>query len=197
MKLDLRVRDLKTGSTKNQPFATLDEARIWLKDRPRFVEVLGIASHHVSPEVSNELKALNRPLDEEEERLRKTVESAQAEAQRLQLEEQQRVQAAAVAAQLKEQQTADPNRPLELRYTYRGDLTVTTAGDDREITEAAREAVLAWVAERNEWVESRGQVVGDANLRVYPGPVPDGEERIVSGTFIPVTASKSNASPSD
>ena len=190
MKLDLRVRDLKTGSTKNQPFATLDEARAWLKDRPRFVEVLGIASHHVSPEVSNELKALNRPLDDDEEKLRETVESAQAEAQRLQLEEQQRAQAAAAAVQLAEQQTADPNRPLELRYTYRGDLTVTTAGDDREVTEAAHEAVLAWVAERNEWVAGRGQVVGDANLRVYPGPVPDGEDRIVSGTFIPVTASK-------
>src|SRR5690606_14798125 len=111
-------------------------------------------------------------------------------AQRLQREEQERAQRAVAEAQREELANADPNRPLELRYTFRGDITVTTAGDDRAITEAAREAVMAWVAERNEWVESRGQVVGDANLRVYPGPVPEGAQRIVSGTFIPVTAKK-------
>lgn len=190
MKLDLRVRDLKTGSTKNQAFSSLDEAKAWLQDRPRYVEVLGVASHHLSPETSNELKALNRPLDEEEERLRENVDRAQREAQRLQLEEQQRAQIAAAEAMRSELAEADPNRPLELRYTYRGDITVTTAGDDREVTEAAREAVLAWVAERNEWVASRGQVVGDANLQVFPGPVPEGKSRIVTGTFIPVAAAK-------
>ena len=188
MKLDLRVRDLKTGSTKNQPFASIDEAKEWLRNRPRFTEVLGIASHHVSPEVSNELKGLNRPLDDEEKSLQKGLEASVQEAQRLQLEEQQRIQAAAAEAQRRDIAEADPNRPLELRYTYRGDITVTTPGDERVVTEAAREAVLAWVAERNEWVESRGQVVGDANLKVWPNDVPGGGERVLSGTFIPVSA---------
>lgn len=190
MKLDLRVRDLKTGSTENRPFGSLEEAKVWLRDRPRFTEVLGIASHHVPPEVSAELKELNRPLDDEEKKQVEALDARVAEAQRLQREEQERAQRAAAEAQREELANADPNRPLELRYTFRGDITVTTAGDDRAITEAAREAVMAWVAERNEWVESRGQVVGDANLRVYPGPVPEGAQRIVSGTFIPVTAKK-------
>jgi hypothetical protein len=39
-------------------------------------------------------------------------------------------------------------------------------------------------------VKDRGQVVGDAKVMVWPGPIPasDGGERVKRGTFIPVTA---------
>lgn len=187
MKLDLRVRDLKTGDTKNQPFASFDEAKSWLAARPRFTEVLGVASHNVAREISNELKDANRPLDDEETKLRDALEASVVKAEQLRRDEQARVQAAAAEAEQAALATADPNRPVDLRYTFNGGLMVVTPGDQRPISDEAREAVMAWIAERDEWVESRGQVVGDANLRVWPGPIPDGEERIVSGTFIPVS----------
>jgi hypothetical protein len=44
------------------------------------------------------------------------------------------------------------------------------------------------VAERNEWVAGRGQIVGEANLSVYPAKVPDGDERVKQGKFFPCTA---------
>ena len=34
----------------------------------------------------------------------------------------------------------------------------------------------AWVAERNTWVHRRGQYLVDAQLVVWPGPVPSGDE---------------------
>jgi hypothetical protein len=48
--------------------------------------------------------------------------------------------------------------------------------------------VLAWVHERTEWVTGRGQIVGEAKVTVYPGPVPPKAERIVVGSFVPVSA---------
>ena len=49
--------------------------------------------------------------------------------------------------------------------------------------------MLAWVAERNEWVEGRGQVVGEAKVTVWPGTLPKpGADRVQGGSFIPVTA---------
>ena len=36
--------------------------------------------------------------------------------------------------------------------------------------------VEAWVAERNSWVHRRGQYLVDAQLLVWPGPVPSGDE---------------------
>jgi hypothetical protein len=78
---------------------------------------------------------------------------------------------------------------MEVRWTYRGERTLSDPADERPITEAAREAVLASVSERDEWVRDRGQVVGDARVTAWPGPLPASArgERIRGGTFVPVT----------
>jgi hypothetical protein len=53
----------------------------------------------------------------------------------------------------------------------------------------ARDAVLAWIAERNEWVAARGQTVGECTVKVWPGKMPAKEdERVKEGRFVPVTA---------
>ncbi len=45
------------------------------------------------------------------------------------------------------------------------------------------------MAERQEWVKSRGQIVGEATVTVWPAEMPEGTtERVQSGTFVPVTA---------
>jgi hypothetical protein len=78
---------------------------------------------------------------------------------------------------------------MELRYRFnRADLENTDALDERALTEDAKRAVLAWVHERSEWVAGRGQIVGEAKVTVYPGPVPAKAERVVSGSFVPVSA---------
>ena len=191
MKLDLQIRDLKSGNRAPKAFDSVDSAKAWLKDRPKFSEVLGIASHHVPPEVSNELKQCSRPLDEEEKLLVRELDAAEEAAMRKRAEERMKKDLAAAEKQRADLKDADPNRPLDVRYTFSDGLNNANPMDKREITDAVREAAKAWIEERNTWVESRNQVVGDAKLQIYPGELPDGvTERIVSGTFIPVTAPK-------
>ena len=56
MKLDLQLRDLKTGNTEQKAFESEDDALVWLKKRPQFTAVLGVASHHVPKELNLRLK---------------------------------------------------------------------------------------------------------------------------------------------
>ncbi|MEM9696093.1 MAG: hypothetical protein AAGA56_26350 [Myxococcota bacterium] len=189
MKLDLRLRDLTTGDTRNKPFESVEAAKEWLERRPENVEVLGVASHHVPRDVSDMLKSANRPLDEgERERVAALEKKAEAEAE----VRARAIQEAQVKAAEEEQArlaTADPNRPMAVRYNFREGVVAGNNGDPRAISEVVKAAVLVWVEERNEWVKGRGQIVGEANLKVYPNELPaeaDGE-RILSGTFVPVT----------
>jgi hypothetical protein len=191
MKLDLNIRDLKTGERQQKAFDSEQQALEFLRNRPKYTDVLGVASHHVPPELNKKLREAMRPLDAEEQVLERQLEAAieQAEQQRA---EQQRQRAAQEAAEhRKAMATADPNRPMTIHYRFNRELSLTDAADPRTITDEAREAVTAWVNERNGWVESRGQVVGEANVTVYPGPLPDGvTERVQMGSFVPVTAPK-------
>jgi hypothetical protein len=84
---------------------------------------------------------------------------------------------------------------MDVRYLYNAPLALTDGMDPRPISDEAREAVLAWVAERNEWVEGRGQIVGEAKVTVWPGPIAKaGADRVQGGSFIPVTAPPKPAS---
>ncbi len=193
MKIALHTRSLQSGETAQQVFASEQDAIEWLTQRPRFTEVLGVAGP-IPPEVNDRLKAAMRPLDHEETQLEQQLEAAIEDAARERAEARRKKEAEEAAARKKEMAEADPNRPMELRWTYDSGLSKVVADDPREITEEARQAVMAWVDERQEWVKSRGQVVGDARLTVYPGPLPDGvSERVTMGTFVPVTAPKEDA----
>src|SRR5262249_3108263 len=84
---------------------------------------------------------------------------------------------------------ADPNRPMELRFRFdRTELEKTDPLDERPITDEATKAVRAYVAEREEWVKDRGQMIGEAKVTVYPNTLPAGKERVLYGSFVPVTA---------
>lgn len=186
MKVMLRIRDLRTGILDDQEFESIDKARAWLVKRPPFEEVLGVPTEGVPNEVNQELKKLCRPLDAEEKAASDALD-AKAAAER----EKRRAAQAAEKQLAKEQlaaemKNADPKRPMKVRWTYDGGFV--NVDDDRPITDAAKEAVLAWVRERDEWVEGRGQIVGDATLQVWPEDVPAGEERVArGGTFFPVS----------
>jgi hypothetical protein len=198
IKLDLKVRDLKTGSTGLATFETVEEALTWLASRPRFVDVLGVASHHVPPEVNTQLRAALRPLDDEERALEQRIEQEQEAQAKTLAAERQAAERAAVAEHRRSVAYADPNRPLQLRYRFNAGLSLADPSDTRAISDEARLAAMAWVEERNEWVRGRDQCVGEASLEVWPGAIPAGSrsERVVSGTFVPVTAPRAKTPPS-
>jgi hypothetical protein len=187
-KITLKLQDLARGETSFQTFD--DEAAViaFLRERPPMVDVLGVVFEGLSPEQNARLKAAKRPLDDAEkaaeQRLVTTAGRAVEAAQALRQKEAD----AARAAHREALKNADPNRPMEVRYLYNAELSLTDVEDARPISDEARAAVLAWVAERNEWVEGRGQVVGEAKVTVWPGPIgKKGADRVQGGTFIPVT----------
>lgn len=186
MKVMLRVRDLKTGIFDDQEFSSLEAARAWLVERPRMEQVLGVPTEGIPVEVNQELKKICRPLDEEEKAAADGWEEAERNKRALKMAEQERERAKERAADAAAMANADPKRQMKVRWTY--DHGFANGSDDREVPEVVKEAVLEWIKERNEWVEGRGQIVGDATVMAWPADIPKGEDRIAyGGTFIPVT----------
>ena len=189
-KLDLRVRDLNSGVSSLVSFDSEEAATTWLVARPKFIEVLGVATLEVDHASSNRLKASLRPLDPEEKLLERRLDAAIQAVTREREEEKNRLEREASDAHRVALRGADPNRLMEVHWTFNAEMTLTDLADERPISQEVKDAVLAWVRERDEWVKDRGQVVGDAKVTVWPGAIPasDGGERVKRGTFIPVTA---------
>ncbi len=188
MKILLRVRDLVTDETHDIELPDEAAARMWLIARPHMKQVLGVPTEGVPVEVSHALRDVMRPLDQEEhEAVARHDLARRQEAERLALErmlEAERAEAAE-AARLA---VADPKRPMKVRWSYGAPMAVVGA-DPRPLNDVVQAAVEAWIAERNTWVEGRGQMVGEATVEVYPADVPKGEERVrEGGRFTPVTA---------
>jgi hypothetical protein len=178
MAIELRVKNLESGDPGTVSFDSEDAAAKWLTARPRFVDVLGPASH-MAEDVATRLRALIRPLDADEKALElKGEEARRAAIKALADDEKRRAEMQTV---VDKREIADPDRPMRVRWTYDGGLEVVDKDDTRPITDEARAAVLAWVAERDEWVKERGQMVGDARCTLKKG-------KITEGQFIPVTA---------
>jgi hypothetical protein len=188
-KITLKLKDLKSGETSFGEFEDEEATLAFLKERPRFTDVLGVAFGGLTTEENARLKAAMRPLDDEERAAEKALVEVEAKAADVARAARRKEEEAARAVHRESLKNADPNRPMGVRYRYDTGLDLVDADDPREITAEAREAVLAWVAERNEWVESRNQIVGEAKVIVWPGPLPrPGADRVQSGTFVPVTA---------
>lgn len=187
MKVMLRLRDLTSGTAKYEELESLEKAEAWLRARPKGVEVEGVVFDGLTREQNDSLKAAMRPLDDEEKAAQKSLDEAAQKAR----EERAREQAASLAAEEKADllraATMSPSAQMVVRYHFLEGVTIGDRNDKREVTEAAREAALAWVAERNEWVEDRGQCVGEATIHLFPAEIPKGKSRIVSGTFVPVS----------
>ncbi len=194
MKLSLRVRNLQTGELGTVDFEEEANATVWLRARPRFVEVLGMASDEVPHETSMALRAAMRPLDAEEAKLEAEIVATQRAAieklarDRVEREKRESAAQAGMAGNL------DPNRAMEISWTYDHGMVKGDAADTREISEEARAAAMAWIDERMEWVRDRKQIVGSAKVTVYPAVLPKaaGGERVQKGTFIPCAAPEPN-----
>ena len=192
--IKLRIRNLQSREVGVAAFETDAEALLWLKARPPFVEVMGMAGQTSVPmEVQERLRGAMRPLDADERIAEREMELAieQEDLERAKLERTREAE-----QQAKHQETmrsADPERLMEIHWRFDGEMRLTDATDPRPITEAAREAVKAWIAEREEWVTGRGQTVGECTVKVWPGKMPaKEEERVKEGRFVPVSAEEKN-----
>ncbi|MCA9650734.1 MAG: hypothetical protein H6712_31165 [Myxococcales bacterium] len=195
MKIDMKVRQMKTGETLVATLDSFEDAVTWLGQRPDFTEVLGLLSEDLSPRQREAMRDAMRPYTAEEQafqaelraeddrRMAERMQQEQAEWERRSREEMER------------QLQADPNRVKAIRWHRDEGYSSGDANDPREITEAAKQAVAAWVAERNSWVEDRGQEVIEAHVEVYLGETPSGseDERVVGGQFFPVSKAKPTA----
>lgn len=188
-KITLKLRDLIKGDTSFREFDGEEATLAFLRGRPRFTDVLGVVFEGLTPEQNARLKAAMRPLDDDERAADERLTAAAAQAAEAARARRAKEEEAAHAAHREAMKKADPNRPMEVRYRYDGSIAAVDPEDPRPISDELRAAVLAWVAERNEWVESRNQVVGEAKLTVWPGPLPKpNAERVQSGSFVPVSA---------
>ena len=188
-KLTLKLKDLLKGGTTVREFDGEEATLAYLRERPRFTDVLGVVFEGLTPEQNARLKSAMRPLDDEERAAEHRLAEAADQAAEAAQAKRRKEEDAARAAHREAMKNADPNRPIDVRYNYDSGVSKVDPEDPRELTEEARAAVLAWVAERNEWVEGRNQVVGEAKLSVWPGPLPKpGADRVQNGSFIPVTA---------
>ena len=193
-KLVLKLRDLQSGQGDVKELASVEQAIGWLEARPAMVEVLGVIFEGLPREDNERMKKAMRPLDDAEKAALEALEEAEAD-ERERREEARRAEGEANARAAREAaKKADPNRPMELRYRFdKTELEKTDPLDERAVTEEAKVAVMAYVEERMEWVKDRGQTVGEAKVMVYPGPVPAKAERVVGGSFVPVTAGPKGA----
>jgi hypothetical protein len=187
-KITLKLQDLKTGASSFHEVADEEAAIAYLQARPPFTDVLGVVFEGLTREQNAKLRAAMRPLDDEE----KAAEAAIAAAAHKAADEARALRAveeeAARAAHRSAMKNADPNRVMEMRYRYDAGVAPIDPADTRELSDEARAAIEAWLAERNEWVKERNQVVGDARLTVWPGKLPKPGIDRVQGTFIPVAA---------
>ncbi len=185
MAIQLKIRDIRTGDGKVAEFESVDDAEAWLRNRPQFVDVLG-PSHPgaIAPADEARLRQALRPFDAEEQAAQAQQEERDAEAIRKALAGEQERMRKELEARREANKDADPDRPMVIAWERGGGLHNGDPADDREPTDAVRQAVKAWVAERETWVHSRGQYVASAQVVVWPGPLPKGtseEERVQMG----------------
>jgi CBS domain-containing protein len=169
----LQFRRMGEGQRMLAEFQSIDDAVTWLSERPKFVEVLGVEEPVLTPDVDTRLREAMRPLDDEELAKQQEIDKELDRQHKITL---QKMQAEAEAEAQPYTGSTNPDRPMRIRYEKGKSLENADPNDDRPLTDVARNAVQAWVAERNEWMHPRKKHVGAAVLTVWPGPIPGGDE---------------------
>ena len=181
----IKVRNLETDEALVASLDNYEDALTFLSDRPHMMEIITVLSD-VSPKQMSELKEAMRAYDADEKAKMAGRAGLLAEELRKAREHEETMAAAEEARAREAAKSADPARPMKVKWSIEEGCTSNDAFDPRPISAVVEQAVIAWVQERNGWVAERGQIVGEAEVEVYPLDVPEGGERIVrGGTFVP------------
>ena len=187
--IDLRLRNLETAELLIASFEREADAALWLRERPAMMEVLGVIARSADPAAHDALRRAMRPLDAEEAAVVARLDAEAERAYQQRREEEARRAEAERLAHIEEMRSADPGRPMQVRWSLDGGFAPVDPIDAREINAEVRAAILEWVRERDTWVADRGMIVGEALLTVWPLAVPAGASRVQpGGRFTPVTA---------
>src|SRR5688572_10930046 len=79
-KITLKLENLKTGLTSIQEFDNEEATLAYLRERPRFTDVLGVVFEGLTPEQNARLKGAMRPLDDEERGAEEALEKKRQQA---------------------------------------------------------------------------------------------------------------------
>lgn len=177
MAVQLKIRDIRTGKAQIAEFESVDDTLTWLASRPRFIEVLGPPERGaIADDDEKRMRRAMRPLDKQERAAQATQDERDNAIMREALAREQARAREQIEAMREQNRSADPNRQMHITWERGKGCRNADPSDEREVSEAARAAVEAWIAERNTWVHPRGQTLVDAQLIVWPGPVPGGDE---------------------
>ena len=185
MAIQLKIREMRTGHAQVAEFESVDDAETWLRERPQFVEVLGPARENtLSPGDDKRLREALRPMDDEEKAAQAEQDARDVKAMQDMVAKEAKRAQEQLAAKREANRTADPHRLVPIVWERGKGCRNSDETDDRPVTELIEKAVEAWVAERNTWVHERGKYLIDANVQVWPGPIPNGgteDERVERG----------------
>lgn len=197
--IDLRLRNLDTAELLIATFECEEDCAIWLADRPPGMEVLGllVPGAEPDPELHARLKAVVRPMDPAERATMQRLDEADARARAERWAAEARASKQDEETQREAMRTADPKRPMQVSWTAATGYTLVEPMDERVIPDVVKEAVAAWVREREEWVRDRDQVIVEAVVTAWPAEVPAGQDRIQrGGRFVPAARPPKPASSS-
>ena len=165
-KIELMIRKLETGELLNAEFQNENECEQWLVERPNLIEVVKMVSK-VEPELEAHLRQKMRPLDFGELARRDEL----AKAQRMEIRAQraqEEAEAKADEESAEEPTGVDPNRAMVVRWGKAQGFYLADEHDEREVPQRVKDAITAWIDERNGWVRDRGQHVSAAIVTVSP-----------------------------
>ena len=192
--IDLRLRNLETTELLIASFENEVDAALWLRERPPMMEVLGVKAQSDDPSLHLALRRAVRPLDPEEHAVVKRLDEESERAWAAREEEEARRAEEEARAHLLEMRNADPNRPMQVAWSLDDGFHAVDPADERDLSPETREAILAWVRERDEWVADRGLIVGEATVTVWPGKLPEGQSRVQpGGRFVPAAPREKKA----
>ena len=189
MTIGLRIKKIDTQEHLIAEFDSLEDAKTWVAERPHMIEVLGVVDPRAVGEAAFlELRNAVRPLDDDERELRHQAAEerlAQMRAADIRESAPRPVAAPQMVSTDPDPDPASlpdaaPNAIMVIRW--RKNAPMANISDNRPITPAARAAVEAWIAERNQWLHPKRTHVGEAELDVWPGELPEPEnERVEQG----------------
>ncbi|MCA9707955.1 MAG: hypothetical protein KDK70_19035 [Myxococcales bacterium] len=182
MPVELKIRDIRTGQAQVAELPDLDQAEAWLRERPQFIQIMGpVHEGAMTRGEEARLKQAMRPFDEEELEVMKEQDRRDAEAMARIMAREQEAARRQVEAQREANRNADPNRPMKVTWEKGDGCRNGDETDDRAVPQVVVDAIDEWVAERNTWVHSRNQYLINAQVVAWPGPVPEGHDRIQPG----------------